>query len=77
MSGELSQFEQKSANTPKNVPYAILGGTVLALIIVFLVNAFGKNEAVDDLKKLESGEVAKDEAAQTAAPSSSADDDEI
>ena len=66
MSGELSTFEQKSALVPKEVPYGILGGTVLAVIIFVLVSTFGTNEAVDDLKK------AEDAAAETeAAPASS------
>ncbi|MBN2716757.1 MAG: hypothetical protein JXX14_12970 [Deltaproteobacteria bacterium] len=49
MSGELSSFEQKSALVPKETPYGILGGTILALIIFILVSMFGKNEAVKDL----------------------------
>lgn len=51
MSGELSQFEQKSALVPRNTPYGILGGFVLAIIIFVLVSTFGTNEAVDDLNK--------------------------
>jgi hypothetical protein len=51
MSGELSTFEQKSATTPKQMPYGILGGTILAVVIFVLVSTFGTNEAVDDLKK--------------------------
>ena len=53
MSGELSTFEQKSALVPKQTPYGILGGTILAVIIFVLVSTFGTNEAVDDLKKNE------------------------
>ncbi|MBN2341713.1 MAG: hypothetical protein JXX29_05105 [Deltaproteobacteria bacterium] len=65
MSGELSHFEEKSTTIPKQVPYGILGGTVLAAIIFFLVSTFGTNEAVDDLKKADDGAAAT-EAAPTA-----------
>ena len=59
MSGELSEFEQKSAIVPKNMPYAILGGFVLALIIFALIATFAKNEAVDDLDKAAESEPAE------------------
>ncbi len=63
MSGELTQFEQKSALTPKQMPYAIIGGCILAFIVVLLVTAFGKNEAVNDLHQM-----GKENAAQATAP---------
>lgn len=69
MSGELSDFESKSALTPKQMPYAILGGFGLALIIFILIGIFGKNEAVDDLKEAE-----KESAAETAAPAAPSGD---
>jgi hypothetical protein len=50
MSGELSQFEQQSALVPKTMPYAILGGSALAVIIFVLIGMFASNEAVTDLK---------------------------
>ena len=62
MSGELSSFEQKSAVTPKQTPYGILGGTILAVIIFILVSTFGTNDAVDDLKE-KKADAAKTEAA--------------
>jgi hypothetical protein len=64
MSGELSTFEQKSAITPKQMPFSILGGTILAVIIFILVSTFGTNDAVDDLK-------AKPAATQAATPAAS------
>jgi zona occludens toxin (predicted ATPase) len=67
MSGELSTFEQKSAITPKQMPFSILGGTILAVIIFILVSTFGTNDAVDDLKKAE----AKPAATQAATPAAS------
>ena len=70
MSGELSTFEQKSAITPKQTPYGIIGGTILAVIIFFLVSTFGTNDAVDDLKKAE-----KKPAATEAAPAASGSGD--
>jgi fucose permease len=71
MSGELSHFEQKSVVTPKQTPYMILGGTVLAIIIAFIINSFVKNEAVEDLHKI------KEQAAATSttAPASKNNED--
>lgn len=73
MSGELSQFEQKSAIVPKQTPYGILGGFVLAIIIFILVSNFAANEAVDDLKK------EKDKSAETESksPETSGDKGEV
>jgi hypothetical protein len=68
MSGELSTFERKSAITPKQMPFSILGGTILAVIIFILVSTFGTNDAVDDLKKADAN---KPTATQAAAPAAS------
>lgn len=62
MSGELSHFEEKSALTPKNTPYGILGGFILSIIIFFLVSTFGTNEAVDDLKEAKAAGTASETA---------------
>ena len=73
MSGELSEFEQKSALVPKNTPYGILGGFVLAFIIFVLIATFGKNEAVDEIdQKAEAAE-----SAPAAAPSGGGEVDDI
>jgi Mg/Co/Ni transporter MgtE len=68
MSGELSEFEQKSALIPKQAPFAILGGFVLAIILFALISMFAKNEAVDDINKKAAEANAKAEAASTPAP---------
>ena len=75
MSGELTEFEQKSALVPKQMPYAILGGFGLALVIFILIGIFGKNEAVDDLKKAEQDQPA--ETAPAAASAASSEDVDI
>lgn len=49
--GELSQFEALSAITPKKQPMAILIGTAVTLVALWVINALAPTEAVDDLKK--------------------------
>jgi hypothetical protein len=65
MSGELTQFEQQSALIPKKMPYAIMGGTVLALIIGALINAFAPSAAVADLKEQAAGETDKEKESES------------
>jgi len=70
MSGELSEFEQKSTMVPKGMPYAIIGGVILALIMLALISMFGKNEAVQDIHK----KAAATSAAATAPAGGAVDD---
>ena len=51
--GELSEFERLSAITPKKVPLAILIGTALVPIVLWIINLLAPTEAVDELKKAE------------------------
>ncbi|MBN2803680.1 MAG: hypothetical protein JXR91_11335 [Deltaproteobacteria bacterium] len=74
MSGELSEFEQKSTIIPKQVPYGILGGMVAALIIFILISMYGKNEAVDDINKKTEKAQATEAAPAAAAPAGEVDD---
>jgi hypothetical protein len=51
--GELSEFERLSAITPKKTPLAILIGTALVPIVLWIINLLAPTEAVDELKKAE------------------------
>ena len=51
--GELSEFERLSAITPKKVPLAILIGTALVPVVLWIINVLAPTEAVDELKKAE------------------------
>ena len=51
--GDLSEFERRSAITPKKVPLAILIGTALVPIVLWVINLLAPTEAVDELKKAE------------------------
>jgi len=64
-SGDLSHFEALSAVTPKKTPIAILVGTALVPIVLWIINVLAPTEAVDELKNAEE-EGAKEQAAQTA-----------
>lgn len=70
---ELSHFEEISAKTPLRQPYTILGGVVLMVIVLWLLNAIAPNEAVKESKARKSDRV--EEAAAPAAQG--ADEDEI
>jgi hypothetical protein len=48
---ELSHFESESAKTPVKEPYAILIGTVLLAIILYILNHLAPNEGVASLKE--------------------------
>ena len=48
---ELSHFEKISAVTPKKQPYAILIGTVILVIVLWLLNQLTPSEGVKDLKE--------------------------
>jgi hypothetical protein len=69
---ELSHFEAQSAKTPTKQPWAIIGGTVLLIILLILVNQLAPNEAIKESK-------AKQEqaAVQMPAAGSMNDDDDI
>jgi hypothetical protein len=69
---ELSHFEELSAKTPVKQPYAILGGAVLLIIVLWLLNAIAPNEAVKESKSRES-----DQVEEAASPAQQADEDEI
>jgi hypothetical protein len=68
---ELSHFEQESTKTPTKQPYAILGGFVLLVIALMLLNALAPNEAIEEAK------ANQEAAAAPAAAAPAADDDEI
>ena len=69
---ELSHFEAESAKTPVKEPYAILIGTVLLIIILYLLNQLSPNEAIQESRQAEDAL-----GASPAAATPSADDDEI
>ena len=52
-SGELSHFEALSAVIPKKTPIAILVGTALVPIVLWVINVLAPTEAVDELKNAE------------------------
>jgi hypothetical protein len=70
--GELSEFERLSAITPKKTPLAILIGTALVPIVLWIINLLAPTEAVDELKKAE-----EDKAAPAATQVGGPDIDEI
>jgi hypothetical protein len=51
--GELSNFERLSAITPKKTPMAIIIGTALVPLILWIINLLAPTEAVDELKEAE------------------------
>lgn len=51
--GDLSEFERLSAITPKKMPLAILVGTALVPVVLWIINLLAPTEAVDELKKAE------------------------
>ncbi|MBW2276491.1 MAG: hypothetical protein JRF63_03300 [Deltaproteobacteria bacterium] len=51
--GDLSNFERLSAITPKKTPLAILIGTAMVPIVLWVINMLAPTEAVDELKKAE------------------------
>ncbi len=67
---ELSHFEQQSTKTPVKTPYAILGGTVLLIFLLYILNALAPNEAVEESRATE------EEAAATPAATPAAGDEE-
>ncbi|MFO8073046.1 MAG: hypothetical protein R6V85_14340 [Polyangia bacterium] len=62
--GELTQYESMSAITPKKQPLAIIIGTLLLPLVLWVINLLAPTEAVEDLK--EGQEEESDKAAQTA-----------
>jgi hypothetical protein len=71
--GDLSEFERLSAITPKKMPLAILIGTAMVPIILWIINLLAPTEAVDELKQAE-----KDKEAPAAVQSAGGPDiDEI
>lgn len=71
--GELSEFERLSAITPKKMPLAILIGTALVPIVLWIINLLAPTEAVDELKQAE----ADKEGPAAVQPSGGPDIDEI
>jgi hypothetical protein len=49
--GELTQFEALSAITPKKQPMAILIGTAVTIIALWIINLLAPTETVDQLKQ--------------------------
>ena len=50
---ELSHFEEESTKTPVKQPYAILIGTALLPIVLWILSALTPSEGVKDLKAAE------------------------
>ena len=50
---ELSHFEEESTKTPVKQPYAILIGTALLPIILWILSVIVPSEGVKDLKEAE------------------------
>ena len=48
---ELSHFEMESAKTPVKEPYAIMVGTVLLVLVLWLLNQLTPNEAIEESRK--------------------------
>lgn len=70
---ELSHFEALSAKTPTKQPWAIVGGTILLIIVLYIINALAPNEAIKETK-------AAAAAAEAPAPvpaAAAADEDDI
>jgi hypothetical protein len=63
--GELTQFEALSAIIPKKQPMAIMIGTVVTILALWIINALAPTETVDQLKK--QGEAATQAAAAATA----------
>lgn len=70
--GELSEFERLSAITPKKTPLAIIIGTALVPVVLWVINILAPTEAVDELKKAE-----EDKTGSAAAEVGGPDIDEI
>ncbi len=68
---ELSHFEAQSAKTPTKQPWAIIGGTILLIIVILIINSLAPNEAIKESRK------AEDQLAAPAAAAAPADEDEI
>ena len=51
--GELSNFERLSAITPKKTPMAIIIGTALVPLILWIINLLAPTEGVAELKEAE------------------------
>jgi hypothetical protein len=51
--GELSEFERLSAITPKKMPLAILIGTALVPVVLWIINILAPTEAVDEARQAE------------------------
>jgi hypothetical protein len=67
---ELSHFEEESTKTPVKTPYAIMGGTLLLILLLYILNQLAPNEAVGEGREAQ-------EAAETAPAAAAADEDEI
>ena len=70
---ELSHFETLSAKTPTKQPWAILGGTALVLILLYIISALAPNDAIKTAK----ADAAASEAPAAAAPAQAEDDEEL
>jgi hypothetical protein len=67
---ELSHFEEESTKTPVKTPYAIMGGTLLLILLLYILNQLAPNEAVGEGREAQ-------EASETAPAAAAADEDEI
>ena len=63
---ELSYFEQLSTQTPKKTPYAIMIGTVVTIIVLWLMSVFAPSEGVKDLRNAQEKQEAPAAAAMPA-----------
>ncbi len=71
--GELTHFEALSAITPKKQPMAILIGTAVTVIALWIINVLAPTETVEQLK----AEGAKAAEAAAAAPATGGSIDDI
>jgi hypothetical protein len=53
LGGDLSHFEQLSAVTPKKIPLAIIIGTLIVPVVLWLINLIAPSEGVAELKEAE------------------------
>ena len=70
---ELSHFETLSAKTPTKQPWAILGGTMLVLVLLYIISALAPNDAIKTAK----ADAAAAAAPAEAAPAQAEDDEEL
>jgi hypothetical protein len=71
--GELTHFEELSTITPKKQPMAILIGTAVTILALWIINLLAPTETVDQLKQ-EGAKAAEESAAAAPATGGGIDD---